>query len=120
MTYVYKYKPETGFDTSELCHIVEMLNDDKDIGCSVAQATVEPGVTTKLHYLKNTIERYVIIKGCGEVEINGEKPILLTPNDVALIPAGVTQRIKNTGKEGLVFLCVCTPRFEKENYVPVE
>jgi mannose-6-phosphate isomerase-like protein (cupin superfamily) len=37
--------------------------------------------------------------------------------DVVSIPAGVRQRISNTGIDDLVFLAICTPRFVKENYV---
>jgi len=37
-----------------------------------------------------------------------------------IIPADVTQRITNTGKTDLVFLSICTPRFEKECYKTME
>jgi mannose-6-phosphate isomerase-like protein (cupin superfamily) len=36
--------------------------------------------------------------------------------DVVLIPAGKFQRIANVGKDDLVFLCICTPRFEAKHY----
>ena len=36
--------------------------------------------------------------------------------DVVLIPAGKTQRIRNVGPDDLVFLCICTPRFEPRHY----
>ena len=40
----------------------------------------------------------------------------VAPNDVVIIPAGVPQSIANMGKEDLVFLCVCSPRFTPECY----
>ena len=79
-----------------------------------------PGVSTRLHGLSDTVERYVIIDGTGEVEIGGEPPVRVQPMDVVTIPAGVSQRISNTGAGDLVFLCICTPRFLQDNYVDLE
>ena len=36
--------------------------------------------------------------------------------DVVLIPAMSKQRITNTGMNDLVFLAICTPRFEHGDY----
>lgn len=36
------------------------------------------------------------------------------------IPADTPQRIKNTGSEDLIFLAICTPRFEERRYGAVE
>jgi len=41
-------------------------------------------------------------------------------NDVVAIPANVAQRITNTGAEDLVFLCLCSPRFQPECYESLE
>jgi oxalate decarboxylase/phosphoglucose isomerase-like protein (cupin superfamily) len=38
------------------------------------------------------------------------------PGEVVLIPPSARQRIANTGKEDLVFLAICTPRFRQEAY----
>jgi mannose-6-phosphate isomerase-like protein (cupin superfamily) len=62
-------------------------------------------------------ERYIIISGEGIVEIGGLPPTNVAPGDVVRIPAGVKQRITNTGTTDLVFFCVCTPPFRKEAYV---
>jgi len=62
MNYVFKYRPEEGFNTPESCHIVEVFNNEIDNECSIVQATVLPGVKTKLHYLKDTVERYVALE----------------------------------------------------------
>ncbi len=32
----------------------------------------------------------------------------------------IAQKIANTGTEELVFLCICTPRFELKNYLKLE
>jgi mannose-6-phosphate isomerase-like protein (cupin superfamily) len=117
MGVVKRFDPKTEFFTDEGCYIVELSNTEEDRGCSIARARVSPGVTTKLHYLNGTIERYVILEGEGRVEVGTEPPFNVRPFDVVVIPAGVTQRIANTGKVDLVFLCVCTPRFKNGNYV---
>jgi mannose-6-phosphate isomerase-like protein (cupin superfamily) len=37
-----------------------------------------------------------------------------------LIPAGVAQRIANAGDDDLVFLAICTPRFEHSAYEDID
>ena len=41
------------------------------------------------------------------------------PEDVVLIPRACPQRITNTQDEDLIFLAICTPRFESEVYEEV-
>ena len=105
------------FYLEEGCYIVELHNTDADAACSIARARVEPGVMTELHCLRGIIERYVMLAGRGEVEIDGQAPVTVAAMDVVTIPAGVSQRIRNTGDSDLVFLCICTPRFTAEKYI---
>ena len=113
---IFKYQPDTEFPTPERCYIVELYNSKLDEDCSIARARVEPGVTTQLHALKGTIERYVILEGEGRVEVDGDEPTIVRTCDVVQIPAGTSQRITNTANTDLLFLTVCTPRFRPENY----
>lgn len=99
----------------EGCHILELCNDVKHEELSIARARVEAGVETQLHSLSDTIERYIILKGKGVATIDGKEYNVAT-NDVLIIEKGVSQKIRNTEKEDLVFLVVCTPRFATENY----
>ena len=117
---VEHFRPQTEFYTDEQCHIVELYNMPGDAGCSIARARVESGVATRLHCVQETAERYVILEGTGSVEVNGQSPVTVGPLDVVNIPAGVSQRITNTGAQDLVFLCICTPRFETKNYLGLE
>ncbi len=103
------------FATDERCTITELLNDPACPEVSLALARVAPGVTTRLHAVDGTVERYIILSGTGLVEIDGETAPV-APGDRVLIPAGVPQRITATGPEGLAFHCVCTPRFRQQNY----
>jgi len=112
---VEHFRPHTEFLTGERCHIVELHNIPADAGCSVARARVEPGVATRLHCVRDTVERYVILEGAGSMEVDGEPPVAVGPLDVVTIPAGGPQRITATGDRDLVFLCICTPRFEARN-----
>jgi hypothetical protein len=76
------------FATDERCTITELLNDPACPEASLALARVEPGVTTRLHAVAGTIERYVILSGKGIVEVGGESA-RVRPGDRVLIPAGV-------------------------------
>ena len=116
---VIRPDPAGEYLTEERCHILEMSNSADDQQASVAQARVAPGKTTALHRLQDTVERYVILKGQGRVEISGQSSDV-QPGDIVIIPAALTQRITNTGNDDLVFLCVCTPRFRQENYEDLE
>ena len=110
------YKPDDAFFFDEGCYITELSNGEHDPGVSIAQARVPTGVTTQWHKLKDTVERYCILEGEGVVEI-GELPAqTVRPHDVVVIPPLCRQRITNTGESDLVFLAICSPRFQQCNY----
>ena len=111
------YRSEREYFFDEGCFINELDNSADDPALSIARARVAAGVITRWHYLRNTSERYVIIEGCGLVEVGEAAPVAVAAGDVVCIPAGVRQRIRNSGTGDLVFLALCTPRFEPENYV---
>lgn len=104
------------FYTEERCFITEQMNDPTCPEMSLARARVAPGVTTRLHLLRGTVEVYVILSGTGLVEVGGVSAYV-APGDRVVIPAEATQRITNTGERDLVFQCLCQPRFRVENYV---
>lgn len=120
MSYVKHYQAEQQFTTSERCAINELVNHADDEHCSIAKASVAPGVSTQLHAVKNTIERYIILQGEGEVSINHSQAEAVGYLDVVTIPAGKPQKIKNCGQSELIFLCICTPRFSQNNYQNLE
>lgn len=114
------YKPTSEFFTGERCYIIEIHNRSDDEDCSIARVRVTPGVTTQLHALRGTVERYVILEGEGRVEIGGEPATLVRPLDVVYIPKGASQRITSTADDDLIFLAICIPRFRRENYIDRE
>ncbi len=107
------------FPTDERCFITELMNRPETPAASLALARVEPGVTTRLHAVEDTVETYIVLEGKGRVEVAGiAHPV--RPGDRVIIPAGVPQRIANTGTSDLKFYCLCTPRFRPEAYRDLE
>lgn len=103
----------------EGCFIEEWLNSQDQPDMSIARVRVEPGITTRLHKLNATAERYLILSGTGQVTVGGAS-WLVSEKDVVNIAEDVAQKIENTGKDNLVFIAICTPRFKEENYIDLE
>jgi mannose-6-phosphate isomerase-like protein (cupin superfamily) len=103
------------FWTTERCFIRELVNTAAIPDFSLADTRVEPGVTTELHSL-SVREWYYITVGAGLMEVGGGPPFAVGPGDTVEIPAGVAQRITNTGTTDLRFQCVCLPRFTPDCY----
>lgn len=118
--FVHSYDASRTYFTEELCHINELSNTVTDPAVSIAEARVEPGITTRWHRLRDTVERYVIVSGRGRVELGGLQPTEVASGAVVIIPPDCPQRITNTGNEELVFLAICSPRFEQHRYEDIE
>jgi|SRR5687767_5729578 mannose-6-phosphate isomerase-like protein (cupin superfamily) len=110
------FDPTAEYYTPERCHILELSNVPDDPDVSIARARVTPGVTTRWHRLADTIERYVMLEGTGRIEIGELPPRVVGPGDTVLIPPGCRQRIANIGTGDLVFLAICSPRFQTDAY----
>lgn len=108
------------FYTGERCYITELINSPVDADLSIGRARVEPGITTERHKLKGTAERYIIISGSGIMEVGGHADSEVSAGDLVLIPPDTPQRITNSGKSDLVFLCICTPGFRSDCYIKAE
>lgn len=106
----------TEYFFEEGCHIIEWLNSPAEQDVSIARARVEPGVTTHWHRLSGITERYVILQGEGRVEVGALAPETVQAGALVIIPPGERQRITNTGMTDLIFLAVCTPRFDPACY----
>lgn len=114
---VKKYNPELEYFFVEGCYINELSNSGLDQDVSIARARVTTGMTTQWHRLNATTERYVILEGMGEVEIGDCAPKAVNVGDVVIIPPQIRQRIRNTGDDDLIFLAICSPRFQEKNYI---
>lgn len=113
--FYYPTDTESEFYIDEGCHIVEILNRGSHPDISISQARVEPGETTEVHFLDGTVEIYYILQGHGTAYI-GDKTIVVKPSDLIYIPPGVNQHIVNEAADDLVFLCICTPRWQEHSY----
>jgi len=107
------------FWTDERCYIIESANASND-ALSIARVRVAPGITTQLHAIEGTDERYIIAEGRGRIEVGDLAAQEVGPGDVVLIPAGTPQRITNIGEKDLIFYCVCTPPFQPAAYRRLE
>lgn len=116
---IYKTNPESEFLTHERCSIIEILNTNTVKDISIAQARVEPDITTELHSLDGD-EFYYILEGIGLVEIDGSFKEKVSKGDVVHIKSGLSQRIKNISDADLILLCICLPKFDIESYTSLE
>jgi len=107
------------FPTRERVFITERVNDPAIPDVSLADARVEAGVTTELHRL-DVNEYYVIQSGSGLMEVGDGEPFEIERGDTVVIPAGVSQRITNTGDADLRMQCICIPRFTPDGYEALE
>jgi mannose-6-phosphate isomerase-like protein (cupin superfamily) len=81
---------------------------------SLAEATLAPGHTTRLHYHARTEEIYAIVAGAGEMEVDGDRRAV-GPGDAILIPPGAWHEIRAGGADELRFLCCCAPPYSDED-----
>lgn len=116
-SHIKSFDPEREYFFVEGCYINELSNGGLDPDVSIARARVTPGVTTQWHRLNQTTERYVILEGKAEVEIGDCAPKQVKTGDVVIIPPQTRQRIRNTGDNDLIFLAICSPRFQEKNYI---
>ena len=116
---VFKAGTDNEFWTDERCYMRELINSESVPDFSLADSRVEPGVVTELHSL-SVREWYFIVQGTGLMEVGGHAALDVGPGDTVEIPAGVSQRITNTGKDDLLLQCVCLPRFTPDCYRSLE
>lgn len=108
------------FGTDENCFITELSNSLDDPNLSIARARVLPGEKTRWHRVNGIVERYYILSGIGIVEVGATEATHVAPGTVVIIPESTPQRITNTGDEDLIFLAICSPRFDDKAYEDIE
>ena len=100
-------KDITSSDNTIIREVLHPIKDNIDISYSLAQGILKPGVTSRNHKLVSS-EVYIINEGEGVIYVNG-KSDKVKAGQIVFIPANSYQKIKNTGKIDLVFLCVVQP-----------
>ena len=81
---------------------------------SLAEATLEPDQATERHYHRRTEEIYLVTKGSGSLEVDGEIR-KVRPGDAILIPPGAWHTLENDGTSELLILCMCSPPYSDED-----
>jgi len=81
---------------------------------SLAEATVRPGQTTRIHRHGRAEEIYYILAGEGLMVVDNEKQTVRA-GDAIHIPPGAWHSMTNTGAVDLVFLCCCSPAYHDED-----
>lgn len=86
---------------------------------SLAEATLRAGQSTRAHFHPKAEEIYYILRGRGNMRMEGgEREV--GPGDVIAIPPGHPHQISQLGSEDLVFLCCCAPGYEPNDVVFTE
>jgi mannose-6-phosphate isomerase-like protein (cupin superfamily) len=81
---------------------------------SLAEATLEPSQATERHYHGRTEEIYLVTKGSGTLEVDGETR-RVRPGDAILISPGAWHTLENDGTSELTILCMCSPPYSDED-----
>ncbi|MEM1216460.1 MAG: cupin domain-containing protein [Bacteroidota bacterium] len=118
MAQLYRTQDTEEYYFEERCYVRELLNAADAPDLSIAQARVTPGTTTVWHALQST-ELYYILSGRGRAEV-ADQQWEVGPGDLVRIAPTERQRITNIGTEDLVFLAICQPRFQVEDYTDLE
>jgi mannose-6-phosphate isomerase-like protein (cupin superfamily) len=99
------------FTTKDGSSIRELHHTDAQ---SLAEATLEPDEATERHYHRLSEEIYFVLKGAGDLEIDGEHKRIAV-GDAALIPPGAWHTLHNNGTSELRILCCCAPAYSHED-----
>jgi len=81
---------------------------------SLAEATLEPGQATERHHHRATVEIYLVTKGSGELDVDGERR-RVRRGDAVLIPPGAWHALENDGTSELTILCMCAPPYSHDD-----
>ncbi|MGB2698073.1 MAG: cupin domain-containing protein [Candidatus Zixiibacteriota bacterium] len=100
-------------DNTILRELLNPLKKDISVRYSLAHARLKPGQISLAHRLKSS-EVYYILEGQGEMYIDQEKENVSAGQAIYIPPNGI-QRIKNTGRVDLTFLCIVDPGWKPED-----
>ena len=81
---------------------------------SLAEATLEPGQATERHHHRLSEEIYVVTKGSGTLEVDGETR-RVAKGQAILIRPGAWHTLENDGTSELTILCCCSPPYSHDD-----
>ncbi|MBN4079248.1 cupin domain-containing protein [Beggiatoa alba] len=98
----------------ELMHPGQHAQQTGSAKQSLAEATVLPGISTRLHRHHRSEELYHITVGQGRMTL-ADDDFDVVVGDTVCIPPGTPHCIKNTGDRELKILCCCTPAYADDD-----
>jgi len=107
---VQAYQTRDGSEIRELVHPQQHHNTNQ----SFAEAIVQSGETTHLHFHQNSEEIYYITTGQGEMTL-GEESFEIVSGDSIIIKPGTAHCIKNIGSKPLHIFCLCAPAYSHDD-----
>jgi mannose-6-phosphate isomerase-like protein (cupin superfamily) len=107
---VVPYITQDGSEIRELMHPAVQGNRAQ----SLAEATVQPGGSTRLHRHHHTEELYHITAGRGRMTL-GDWVFEVAPGDTVCIPPGTAHCIEAAADGPLKILCCCSPAYSHED-----
>ncbi len=100
----------TPFVTKDGSTIREYLHTARQ---SLAEASLEPGGSTRRHFHAAAEEIYLIVDGGGTLEVDGEARDV-GAGDAILIPPGAWHEL-TAGRDGVRLLCCCVPAYTDDD-----
>jgi mannose-6-phosphate isomerase-like protein (cupin superfamily) len=116
-----KYREVDSYITKDESTIRELMHPDLhgSTNQSLAEASIPPGIKTRLHYHRQSEELYHVTAGQGLMTL-GDRQLDVGAGDTICIPAGTEHCIENTGEHDLKILCSCAPAYSHEDTVLVD
>lgn len=76
---------------------------------SLAEATLEPGTSTRRHYHARSEEIYLLVEGTGVLEVDGDSRVVAAGDAIVIAPGALHEL--TAGDEGVRLLCCCVPPY---------
>ncbi len=105
--------PIDGGEGTKIRQIFHPHNTLNGIKFSLSHSSLEAGKKSKLHKIKSS-EIFYILEGEGNLQIDNEV-FKISKDEAIYIPPHSQQRIENTGKNDLKFLCMVDPAWKIED-----
>lgn len=88
---------------------IEILDGVKSAGMHSGRVILQPGKDVGRHSTGNHEELIIILRGEGELEVDGAARTKIQAGMVAYNPPQIEHNVINTGKERLIYIYVVTP-----------
>ena len=105
--------PFVALDEASVREIVSPRNSSFKRG-SLAEITIQSGMTIVPHRHRTTDEMYYVLEGAGLMQV-GDEQARVVPGDAIVIPAQTRHQIWNEGQRDLIFLAICVPAYRDED-----